>query len=209
VAELFDQAFWDERYQSHTALWSGNPNPPLVAEVDGLTPGRAVDVGCGEGADVVWLAERGWQVTGVDISAVALQRAATHAAAAGPDIAARIDWLHQDVMTWEPPADRFDLVSAQYLHLPAGPRQALFERLAAAVAPRGTLLILGHHPSDLDTTMARPRHPELLFTGDDVAALLDPARWTVITNAASGRTATDPEGRAVTIHDTVFRARRQ
>jgi 2-polyprenyl-3-methyl-5-hydroxy-6-metoxy-1,4-benzoquinol methylase len=79
MPEQFDQAFWDERYRSHDALWSGNPNDHLINETDGLTPGPALDVGCGEGADAVWLAERGWRVTAVDLSTVALERGAAHA----------------------------------------------------------------------------------------------------------------------------------
>jgi SAM-dependent methyltransferase len=208
VSELFDQAFWDERYRSQTSLWSGKPNRHLIAETEDLTPGRALDVGAGEGADAIWLAGRGWQVTAVDISLVALERAAGHAERAGADIAKRISWDHHDLIEWEPPRDHFDLVSAQYMHLPPAPRQALFDRLASAVAPGGTLLIVGHHPSDMQTTMPRPQRPELFFTGDDIAGQLDPSGWDIITNAAAGRTATDPDGHAVTIHDTVLRAQR-
>jgi SAM-dependent methyltransferase len=208
VAEQFDQAFWEERYRSQAALWSGNPNRHLVAEAGGLTPGTALDVGAGEGADAIWLAGRGWQVTAVDISTVALERAAGHAAQAGPDIAGRIHWLHHDLTGWQPPHDHYDLVSAQYMHLPTAARHALFDCLASAVAPGGTLLIVGHHPSDMQTTMPRPQMPELFFTGDDIAARLDPGQWEIITNAAAERTATDPDGRHVTIHDTVLRARR-
>lgn len=208
MPEPFDQAFWDDRYRSHTALWSGNPNPQLVAEAAGLTPGTALDVGCGEGADVIWLAEHGWQATGVDISAVALERAAGHAAAAGAGIAGRITWLHQDLTVWAPPQP-YDLVSAQYVHVPSALRLVLFERLADAVAPRGTLLIVGHHPSDMHTTVPRPKMPDLFYSGDDIAEHLDPDQWDVVTNAAAPRSATDPDGRSVTVHDTVVRATRR
>lgn len=209
MAEHFDQAFWDERYRSHRTLWSGKPNANLVSEVDGLTPGTALDVGCGEGADAVWLAGRGWRVTGVDLSAVALERASAHAEQVGADIAARINWVHADLTTWDPGRARFDLVSAQYLHLPSVPRQALFGRFAAIVATGGTLLIVGHHPSDLQTTVPRPPMPDLFFTGDDIAGQLSPDEWEIITNAAVARTTTDPEGRTVDIHDTVLRAERR
>ncbi|MEP7023312.1 MAG: methyltransferase domain-containing protein, partial [Actinomycetota bacterium] len=205
----FGEAFWDERYGSVSSLWSGNPNPNLVSEAEGLPPGTALDVGCGEGADAIWLARRGWQVTGADLSAVALQRAAGHAAQAGPPIAERISWRHTDVTAAGPGLGQFDLVSAQYVHLLPGPRAELLRRLAASVAPGGMLLFVGHHPSDLQTTMGRPNLPERFFTGDDLAALLDPAEWEIVTNAAPGRPATDPEGRPVTIHDAVLRARRR
>jgi hypothetical protein len=79
--------------------------------------------------------------------------------------------------------------------------------LAAAVTPGGTLLVVGHHPSDMQTTMPRPHLPELYFTGDDIIALLDPGTWDVVTNMAAPRSATDPDGRTVTTHDTVLRAR--
>ncbi len=205
----FDQAFWDERYSSVHSLWSGNPNPHLVTEAGGLTAGAALDVGAGEGADAIWLARRGWQVTAIDISGVALDRAAAHAAAAGDAIAERIRWLRADVLQWQPPERAFDLVNAQYMHLPPGDRRVVYARLAAAVADHGTLLIVGHHPSDLATTMARPNLPELLFTGEDLAAGLGGDGWEIVTNMAAPRVATDPEGRQVTIHDTVFRARRR
>ena len=162
----------------------------------------------GEGADAIWLAARGWRVTAVDISSVALARAAAHAAERGADIADRIEWRHEDLMSWHPARATFDLVSAQYLHLPPADRAAVFDRLAAAVAPGGTLLIVGHHPSDLQTTVPRPPLPELLYTGDDIAALLVPGDWHIVTNDAPGREATDPDGNVVTIHDTVFRAAR-
>jgi SAM-dependent methyltransferase len=209
MSEQFDQAFWDDRYRSHAALWSGDPNPHLVAETESLAPGTALDVGAGEGADAIWLARRGWRVTAVDLSVVALERAAAHAAGLGAGVAGRIRWLHQDITSWDPRPARYDLVSAQYLHLPAAPRRALFGLLGTAVAPAGTLLIVGHHPSDLQTTIPRPPMPELFFTGDDIADSLDPGDWDIITNASPARTATDPEGHAVTIHDAVLRARRR
>jgi SAM-dependent methyltransferase len=209
MSNPFSQEAWDERYRSRDALWSGNPNPHLVAEADNLLPGHALDVGAGEGADAIWLASRGWHVIAVDLSTVALERASAHADKAGPDIAARIDWVHEDVTSWDPGSGRYDLVSVQYMHLPPASRQAMLGHLAAAVAPGGSLLMVCHHPSDLQTTVPRPNMPELFFTGDDIAAGLDSGQWTIITNAAPGRTVTDPEGNEVTVHDTVLRAERR
>ncbi len=204
-----DEAFWDERYRSRDALWSGNPNPQLVAEAVDLVPATALDVGCGEGADAIWLSERGWQVTAVDISAVALERGAAQAAERGADIARRIEWRHEDLTAWPPAEAAYDLVSAQFLHLPKETREEVFRVLAAAVAPSGSLLIVGHHPSDLRTTIPRPPRPELFFTASEVAGSLDPRQWDIVVSAAREREAVDPAGRTVTIHDAVLRARRK
>ena len=132
--------FWESHYRQREQIWSGNPNPQLVSEAIGLTPGKALDVGCGEGADAHWLAERGWQVTAVDISTVAIQRGAARAAERGAAVAQRIEWLVADITHWTPAEARYDLVSAQYFQLPKAPREVIFRRLAAAVAPGGTLL---------------------------------------------------------------------
>ena len=206
---VFDRAAWDERYRSHGELWSGHPNRYLISEVADLAPSAALDVGCGEGADAIWLAERGWTVTAVDFSSVALARGATRAAGSGPDLAERIEWLAEDVTVWDPPQARYGLVSAQYLHLPTATREAVFGRLAGAVAPGGTLLIVGHHPSDLQTSMPRPPRPELFFTAEELADALDGRSWEIVTAAAPGRSATDPQGRDVTVHEAVLRARRR
>ena len=203
------QDFWDERYRSSTALWSGDPNPQLIAEAADLAPGRALDAGCGEGADAIWLADRGWVVTAVDISTVALARSATHAAAAGAVVAQRVTWLHADLVEWTPEAAAHDLVSAQFLHLPTPSREPLVRGLAASVAPGGSLLIVGHHPSDLETTAKRPRSSELLFTAADITALLDDREWRIVVSDARPRVTTDPDGRPVTVHDTVLRAERR
>ena len=205
---MFERAFWDELYRSRSAVWSGDPNPQLVTEISDFTPGTALDAGCGEGAEAIWLAERGWRVTAADISPVALERARAGASNVRDDVARRIDWHHADLLTWTPPAASYDLVSAQFMHLPMGPRETLFRRLAAAVKPHGTLLVVGHHPSDLQTTAKRPPLPELLFTAADVAALLEPNDWDIIVETSRERTTTDPAGRTITIHDAVLRARR-
>lgn len=206
---LFTKEFWDARYRSAGMIWSGNPNPRLVEHAVDLALGTALDVGCGEGADAIWLAARGWQVTGLDLSTVALDRAAERAAAASEAVAARITWQQADLLSWDPAPMRFDLVSAQFIHLPKAERDPVFQRLAESVSPGGTLLIVGHHPSDLQTTLRRPQQPELFFTAADVAAFLDPQEWEMIVSAAVPRGTTDPEGRTVTIHDAVLRARRR
>jgi 2-polyprenyl-3-methyl-5-hydroxy-6-metoxy-1,4-benzoquinol methylase len=206
---MFSQDFWDERYSSSDRIWSGNVNPHLAAVAGGLAPGAALDVGSGEGADAIWLAGHGWQVTAVDISPVALNRAAAHAAEQGAAIADRISWRQADVIEWDPAPERFDLVSAQFLHLPPGPLAALRQRLAAAVRPGGSLLIVGHHPSDLETTMRRPRRPDLMFTAEQVAATLPADSWQIVRADAPSRDATDPDGQPITIRDAVLHAVRR
>ena len=205
---LWSEAFWDQRYRSSSAIWSGHPNPQLRAEAGGLSPGEALDAGCGEGADAIWLAERGWRVDALDISTIALERGAAHAAMVSGDVAARITWKQVDLLTWMPRARTYDLVSAQFMQLPVEQRTALFEHLAAAVRSGGTLLLVGHSPADLNTTARRPRLPELFFTAEQVAAALDRLQWMIIVSEARPREARDPSGDPVTVHDEVVRAQR-
>jgi SAM-dependent methyltransferase len=205
---LFDEAAWEERYRSAPAVWSREPNPQLVAEASELLPGSALDVGCGEGADALWLAGRGWQVTAVDFSTTALDRGAAHAQALGPEVAARIEWRHADLRSWAPPPRSYDLVSAQYMHLPSTERRPLFARLAAAVAPGGMLLLVGHDVSDLKTTAHRVHEPDMFFTVEEVAATLAPGEWAVLVAEARPRAAKSHEGEGITVHDAVLRARR-
>ncbi|MBB5868929.1 SAM-dependent methyltransferase [Allocatelliglobosispora scoriae] len=206
---VYTQEFWDERYRSADRIWSGNPNPHLVTTVTGLTPGTALDVGCGEGADAIWLAAAGWQVTAFDVSAVALERAARQAVEAGTETADRITWQRTDLLTWEPGEEQYDLVSAQFIHLPQAELAKLHRQLAAAVRPGGTLLIVGHHPSDLETSMGRPRLPELMFTAEDAAVRLDQDEWKVVAADSRSRETVDPDGQPVTISDAVLHAVRR
>ncbi|MCW2580034.1 MAG: SAM-dependent methyltransferase [Blastococcus sp.] len=171
-----DRESYDELYRATPAKWSGRPNRQLVTEAGDLPPGTALDAGCGEGGDALWLAERGWRVTAVDFSPVALERAAARAAERGLDD--RIEWLHADLDTWTPPEGRFDLVTAHYLHATWTDRSRMFQRLAAAVVPGGTLLVVGHLLGDDRGHGHRHAHdPGALYTADDVAAVLDPEQW--------------------------------
>lgn len=197
-----DAAFWDARYRDHQAPWDAEPNPHLARVAADLTPGSALDVGCGEGSDAVWLASHGWQVTATDLSQVALDRGRAH------DPTGRVTWLQADLLSWEPPVAAFDLVSAHFVHFAPTDRTALFKRLAGAVKPGGTLLVVSHHPSDLETTAGRRPIRELFYTAADIIAVLDPAGWEVVEDLASPRAMMDPEGRPITVHDAVLVARR-
>jgi SAM-dependent methyltransferase len=205
--EFFDESYWEERYRTSTAVWSGQPNRQLVTETAALTPGTALDAGSGEGGDAVWLAGQGWRVTAVDFAGAALKRGAQAAAAAG--VADRIDWVRADLRTWTPPAGGYDLVSAQFFHLPPPERDAVFATLAAAVAPGGTLLLVGHDVSDLDAGVHRPHHPELFFAAAEVAATLDPGGWEVAVADSRPRPPLAHEAEAgMHVTDTVLVARR-
>ncbi len=192
-------AFWDERYAATHRVWSGNPNPRLVEHATDLAPGTALDVGCGEGADAVWLARRGWQVSGVDISVVALEKAARHAAEAG--VAERCTWRQVDVLAGEPLPDA-DLVSAQFLHVPADRFATVYGALADAVRPGGTLLVAAHHPDDVATGLRNAELAHLLITPEQVTAVLDPARWRLQVAGTATRPV-EHEGRPVIVTDTV------
>jgi SAM-dependent methyltransferase len=205
---VFGQDFWDERYRSAPRVWSGDPNPQLVAEIAGRPPGRALDVGCGEGADAIWLARGGWEVVAADISGVALERGARHARDSGPDVPARIEWRQVDLLASPPEPDSFDLVCAQFMQLPPEPRARLFAALMASVRPGGTLLVVGHHLSDLAAGVRRPPMPELFYSPDEIAALLDDS-WTVDVGTVRPRAASNPDGAEVTVHDTVLMATRR
>jgi SAM-dependent methyltransferase len=195
-----DAQHWDDMYRSQDQIFSGNPNHVLVSEIADLPPGQALDVGCGEGADALWLARRGWQVTAVDISATALQRAA----AAATDIQGRVAWIRADLTVTPPTPARFDLVSLHYFPLRRQPGHTALYRLLDAVAPGGTLLFTTHARADL--TPAENFDPTDYYQPDDIAQLLDPT-WNVLTNETRPRATAAPTGTHHT-HDTVLRAQR-
>ncbi|TXS15100.1 MULTISPECIES: SAM-dependent methyltransferase [unclassified Streptomyces] len=200
-----DAEMWDDRYRESDRIWSGNPNVILVREVEGLTPGRALDLGCGEGADAVWLARFGWKVTATDISRVALERAAVHAADAG--VADRIDWQWHDLGASFPEGE-YDLVSAQFLHSMGDlPRERILRQAASVVAPGGVLLVVGHagFPS------WEHDHPDMeLPTTDEVLASLElpEGEWEVLLSEEHERIQNDPEGNPTTRTDNALKLRR-
>lgn len=199
----FDKAYWEDRYRGHTPHDSHRPNPQLEAEVAGLTPGAALEAGCGEGANAVWLAQRGWQVTAMDISATALRLARQHAETVDAGATSRISWVEADILAAPPATEGFDLVTSHYVH-PTGPFDELIARLADAVAPGGTLLVVGHGPGGAGSH----EHDALgvSFTAEEIASFLDQARWEV--QVAETRTREDTH-HGIEQRDTVLRARRR
>lgn len=205
-------AFWESRYGERSRIWSGNANRALIDTVADLTPGTALDLGSGEGGDSLWLAEQGWRVTGIDISPTALARAADEADARGIP-ADRLAWQHHDLADWHPGADeRYDLVSACFLHAPvevAFPREAVLRRAAGTVATGGHLLVVGH--AGIPPWASEHHHDDTeLPTNAQVldALALDPAAWTVVVDENRARRAAAPDGTVVDIDDAILLLRR-
>jgi SAM-dependent methyltransferase len=179
-----DRDSWERRWSA--ALREGThavarrpPNAFLLAEAADLRPGSALDAGAGHGAETLWLAARGWRVTAVDFSATALDYARASADGLGAEAAGRIDWIEADLMTWAPPPERYDLVICLYLHV-VGSVEKLVRRLAAGVAPGGTLLLVGHRPVDPVTGAPTPAAGQVQICIEDALAALDPARWEIL-----------------------------
>ena len=190
MTHTFDNEYWDQIWHGDRAqaMATSQPNPHLVREVGDLTPGTALDAGCGAGAEAIWLATRGWQVTAADIASEALARAAERADAGG--VAERVQWVQADLSTWEPDA-QYDLVTTHYAH-PAMPQLEFYDRIATWVAPGGTLLIVGHLHHARITAHGHGHDDgppaEASATAATITARLDPAEWTVVTAEESHRT---------------------
>jgi 2-polyprenyl-3-methyl-5-hydroxy-6-metoxy-1,4-benzoquinol methylase len=199
-----DREDWDRRWsqalRTHgDRLEQRPPNAHLTAELAGLPPGRALDAGCGHGAETLWLAARGWHVTGLDFSAPALAFAASSAERMG--VAERVDWVEGDLGTWTPPRSRYDLVVCLYVHV-AGSVEALVRRMASGVAPGGTLFLVGHRPVDPATGAATAAAGQVQVSVEAALAALDPREWEPI--VAEER----PRPAAGSGLDAVIRARR-
>ncbi|SKB09034.1 SAM-dependent methyltransferase [Aeromicrobium choanae] len=211
MEHTFDRTYWDEIWQGDRAhaMGTSRPHPHLVQEIGDLMPGTALDAGCGAGSEVIWLASRGWQVTGADIAVAALDRAGERAAEAG--VADRVRWVEADLSTWEPDT-RFDLVTTHYAH-PAMPQLDFYDRAASWVAPGGTLLIVGHlhHDDGVHGTGHDPDGPPpaASATAATITARLDPTDWDVVTAEESHRTVSGPGDHEMAVHDVVVRATRR
>lgn len=196
-----DQAAWDERYSGPELVWGAGPNRFVAEEAASLPDGRAIDLGTGEGRNAIWLAERGWQVTAVDFSAAGLARAALLATERG----VRVDWVQADLLDYQPTPDGYDLVLIAYVHLPPAGLARLFRAAAGAVAPGGTLLIIGHDRDNIARGYGGPQDPGLLYSPATVAAELG---GLIIHRAEQVlRRVQGPEGERTAI-DTLVRAGR-
>jgi SAM-dependent methyltransferase len=166
--DIVEREDWNRKHGEAGPLFGVEPNRFLVAEAADLPPGRALDLACGAGRNAVWLAERGWTVTGADFSDVALANARALAAERGVDV----EWVQADLRHWEPPARAFDLVAVLYFQVPAEERALVLTRAAEAVASGGTLLVVGHDLQNLNGGHGGPKDPRVLFAPEDVAAEL-------------------------------------
>ncbi len=159
-----DAPDWNRRYAETELVWSAGPNRFLAAEAAELPPGRALDLACGEGRNAIWLAERGWQVTAVDFSEVAVEK--------GRKRNAEVEFAVADLLAYEPAEAAFDLVIVFYLQLPAGELRTVLRRAARAVAPGGTFLLVGHDLRNLAEGHGGPQDATVLYTPEDVAGAI-------------------------------------
>ncbi|GAB2928083.1 class I SAM-dependent methyltransferase [Micromonospora polyrhachis] len=193
---------WDARYAASPDLvWTGEPNRFVVEELAPLTPGTALDLAAGEGRNAVWLASNGWQATAVDFSEVAVVRGRGLA----EERAVPVRWEVGDVREYVPPAGAFDAVLVAYLHLPAVELAGVLGRARAALAPGGTLLVVGHDVANLTDGVGGPQDPGLLYTPDGIVAALDGLQ---IRRAETVRRPVRIEDRTVDALDTVVVAAR-
>jgi SAM-dependent methyltransferase len=199
-----DEREWDSRYAGADRVWSGRPNGSLVAELPGGGSGRALDVGCGEGADAVWLAQRGWEVTALDVSQVALERG-RHAA---EDAGVEIEWVHAGLVDAGLPHGSFDLVSVHYPALRRTPGDDAVRALLEVVAPGGTLLVVHHADVDREQSLAHGFDPEDYVASGDVASALGEG-WDVQVQERRPRDVPESGGGSHHSHDLVLRARRR
>ena len=196
---------WEFRYAEQPQRWSGNPNATLVDVVGGLVPGRAVDLGCGEGADAIWLARQGWTVLGVDISPTAVSRA--HGAAVEAGIDGRASFEAHDLSTWEPDGE-VDLVTASFFHSREELARAdILRRVTAHVAPGGHVAIVSHAAPPPWSEHAHLA--EQLLDADGEVAAFDPDTWEVVVAEHRDRAATAPGGESAHLEDVAVLLRRR
>jgi SAM-dependent methyltransferase len=174
-------AEWDARYTASDLVWGADANRWVVEVCTGLPVGQALDLACGEGRNALWLARQGWQVTGVDFSQVALDRAQA-LLDGGPPVAHPVRWVRADLLGYQPPGE-FDLVVLAYLHLPAPERGSVMRAAAGALASGGTLLVVAHDSTNLTDGTGGPQDPGVLYTAADVAQDLQGVRGVHVTRA--------------------------
>ena len=199
-----DSASWDERYSGRELVWSATPNMFVEELCADLPAGRAVDLAAGEGRNALWLAGRGWQAHAVDFSEVGLQRAEALAAENLGDAAARLTTEVADLASWEPPAEGFDLVVVAYLQVPAEQRRPMLANAARAVAPGGRLLVIAHHPANIERGIGGPPDPAVNYTEAEVLADIDGSGLTIDLAVEIQRPVSTPDGERHAIDTLVW-----
>ena len=194
-----DSQEWDRRYAGAELVWTAEPNQFVVAELQDLAPGRALDVAAGEGRNAVWLASQGWQVTAVDFSAAGLDKGRRLAQARS----VAIDWVHADVRDYQPEAASFQLVLIAYLQLHESELDAVLRRAATALTPGGVLLVVGHDVTNLSEGTGGPPDPAVLYTPESITRSL--AGLTVVRAERVRRSVATADGHREAI-DTLVRA---
>lgn len=205
--------WWEQRYAERDGIWSGRVNAVLADVVSGLPPApggrarRALDLGCGEGGDVVWLAEQGWDALGIDLSVTAIERGSRASVSAG--VEERTAFVAADLATWSTAA-RFDLVTASFLQSwPVEiPRAAILRRAAGFVAVGGHLLVTAHAAPSHDDLPSELREYRFPTPDEDLTALQLDDAWEVVAAELRPRTATTPDGDPHQVVDSVVLVRR-
>lgn len=203
MTAAMDSEAWDRRYADRELIWTAEPNRFLVQETAKLEPGRALDLACGEGRNSVWLAAQGWEVTGVDFSGVALEKARGLAQARG----ASAQWVTADLLSYAPDRRAFELVLVFYLQVPAAERQIVVRAAAEAVAPGGVLLLVAHDSRNLDQGYGGPQDPQVLYTAADVVADIDGCGLEIERAELVKRPVSTPDGEQTAL-DVLVRAHR-
>jgi SAM-dependent methyltransferase len=198
-----DSADWDQRYAGRELVWTSEANRFLVIEAESLTPARALDLACGEGRNAVWLAERGWQVTGVDFSSVAIQKAKQLEDARG----VRADWIVADLLEYRPETLAFELVIVFYLQAPGEQRTPILRAAAEAVARGGVFLLVGHDSSNIEQGYGGPQDPAVLYTAEDVTGDLEGSGLRIERAETVQRPVETADGRRIAL-DALVRASR-
>jgi SAM-dependent methyltransferase len=199
---------WKQRYAQSELVWSASANIWVQEVTQDLPAGWALDIAAGEGRNALWLADRGWQVTAVDFSTVALQRARALAEEHFGHDAGRLVTLEADVKTWVPEARSYDLVLVVYLHLPEQERRSVMRAAAEAVAPGGTLLVVGHDLENLTSGHGGPQNPAVLYRPSDIVADIEPSQLVVVRHETARRPAITALGQPVEALDALMVARR-
>ena len=190
---------WDRRYKENDLVWGWAPNELLVQEVNDLKPGRSLDMACGEGRNAIWLASIGWKSTGIDFSSEGIKKGKQTADKLGVEV----EWLEADLRKWEPPESAYDLIVSLYVHMMPDEIERVHRNAVTALAPGGTMIVIGHDLTNLTDGYGGPPFPDVLFTPERIAQDLDQL---VIEKAERAKRTVKTDDGEKTAIDTLVRA---